>query len=619
MDYSKLTQLTHVELFSGIGSATIAAKLCKLPMQTVAVSEICKHAHAIRTQLVNDDAPNFGDITDYATWADLEVEDLDLVSAGFPCQSFSLLGKQLGWNCPTVQKVTRSIRDFVIATYPKYIVMENVTAIVNRKNEEGTKAYLDSFQGYTWDIIRDNPNHRGYIQSRGRVYIVMSRKDVPTWKLDTSKFTTRPKQTWGEISDKRPNKDPIKGEYMIINAKRVHSSTSANIVLNDESTTMNCWTRTAIDAHCSRFSYIAHGDGYRSPSTVEGLKAFGHKKTPRGLTTKENISRSSFFRALGNSWHLSTATEVFKQFPLAELKEWNLTRFVDTFINMEAVERHAAKSIGVKLRALFSWDDFMTTPSGTPRRLTATSSHKFDMKDGTNIKTQGMYLAPSDEASFKDIVIQTCHSRGLCAYACLKTSGQMKFNSHVAVRVGKTRAWYAYPLRFLRQLLMEVVDGARKAHAKGDRYQYRPNGTSDIFWENFIYMDLAKAAIVGFDGFYDYTKHSRRRLMRSGFPSSYHLTFSVDEKPHTVKNALAFIRAGLSVAIVMTDKEKIKLVDMGFDRVIDGDDNDHRPQDPAGSVVVLRAKGDLIGSDSPFIKSLAWVLGFLNEVSQCVD
>jgi len=614
------TTITHVELFSGIGSATIAAKLAKLPIKTIAVSEICKHAHAVRSHLVDDEAPNFGDITDYSTWANLEIEDLDLVSAGFPCQSFSLLGKQLGWNCPTVQKVTRSIRDFVMTTYPKYIVMENVTAIVNNKHGDQTKAYLDSFQDYNWDIIQDNPFNRGYIQSRGRVYIVMSRKDVPTWKLDTSKFSTLDKrQKWSDISDKRPNKDPLKGEYMIINAKRILSSKSANIVLNDDSIKMNCWTRTAIDAHCNRFSYIAHGDGYRSPSVVEGLKAFGHKKTPRGLTTKKDISRSSFFRALGNSWHLSTATEVFLQFPLAEFKEWNLIRFVDQFINMEAVKRHAAKSIGVALRALFSWDDLMTTPSGSPRRLTATSSHKFDMKDGTNIKTQGCYLSPSDEASFGDILIQTCHSRGLCADACLKTSGQMRFNSHVAVRVGKTRAWYAYPLRFIRQMMIEVVDGARKAHAKGDRYQYRPNGTSDEFWENFIYMDLAVDTIVGFDGFYDYTKHSRRRLMRANFPESYHLTFSIDEKKHTVKNALAYIRAGLSVAIVMTDKEKIKLVDMGFDRVIDGDDNDHRPQDPAGSVVVLRAKGDLVGSGSPFIKSLAWVLGFLNEVSQCVD
>jgi len=615
------TLYTHVELFSGIGSATIAAGLAKLPFQTIVTSEICKHAHAVRSQLVNDGSSNFGDITDYSTWADLEIEDLDLVSAGFPCQSFSLLGKQLGWSCPKVGKVTQSIRDFVNTFSPKYILMENVTAIVNSKNEEGTKAYLDSFKNYKWDIIQDNPNKRGFIQSRGRVYIVMSRRDVPQWTIDTSKFSTRSPQTWHEISDKRPNKNPIKGEYMIINAKRVHSSTSNNIVMNDESTTMNCWTRTAVDAHCNRFSYIAHGDGYRCPSAVEGLKAFGHKYTPRGLTTKDNISRSSFFRALGNSWHLETATAVFSQFPLAEFNEWNLIRFVDQFINMEAVELQAAKSVSEKIRALFSWEDLMTTPKGSDRRLTATSSHKFDMRDGTKIRTQGMYLSPAHEASLvqSGININTCPNHALCAKACLNTSGQMKFPTHVHVRVGKTRAFYAYPLRFLRQVLMEVIDGARIAHKKGDKYQYRLNGTSDLLWERFIYMDLMVASVDGFNGFYDYTKMSRSRLMRAYFPETYHLTFSVDEKTHSSKNALAFIRAGLSVAIVMTDKEKIKLVNMGFDRVIDGDDNDHRPQDPQGAVVVLRAKGDLINSDSPFIKSLAWVLGFLNEVEQCIN
>ena len=613
MDYSQLTKLTHVELFSGIGSATIAAKQAKLPIETIATSEICRHAEAIRSQLVNDEAPNFGDITDFSAWfQDEKLLNADIVSAGFPCQSFSLLGKQLGWNCKNVQRVTNAIRSFVQQHRPLYLILENVTAIVNKRHAKATRAYLDSFDGYSFDIIQDNPFDRGYLQSRGRVYIVMSRDDVPEWTIDTSKFEVIKRQTWDDVRDKRPNKNPIKGEYMVVNAKRVHSSTSPHIILEPNSMKMNCWTRGAVDAHCNRFSYPRNGEGFRSPSVVEALKVFGHKYTPRGLTTKENISRSSFFRAIGNSWHLASAREVFRQFPIEQLNEWKLDQYLSNFIKLDTCDRMSHTNRAKMIQSLMSFDQLMTTEHGTPRRLTCTTSHKFDMKNGRKIETQGLYLSPSNEADHALFSINTCPWAGDCKFGCLITSGRMALSTHAIVRREKTWAFYGWPRLFLLRLLKEIYFSAAKAHRRGDKYQYRMNGTSDIMWERFIYMDLFCASINGMDQFYDYTKHSKLRITnKSGWPLCYHLTFSVDEKETSKKNALAYLAMGFSVAIVMKDDEKNRLLSLNHHRIIDGDLSDHRPQDPKGSIVLLRTKGALRTQDTEFVKSFDWVLSFL--------
>ena len=138
------------------------------------------------------------------------------------------------------------------------------------------------------------------------------------------------------------------------------------------------------------------------------------------------------------------------------------------------------------------------------------------------------------------------------------------------------------------------------------------NGTSDIMWERFIYIDLFCASVNGMDQFYDYTKHSKLRITnKSGWPLCYHLTFSVDEKETSKKNALAYLAMGFSVAIVMKDDEKNRLLSLNHHRIIDGDLSDHRPQDPKGSIVLLRTKGALRTQDTDFVKSFDWVLSFL--------
>ena len=67
-------------------------------------------------------------------------------------------------------------------------------------------------------------------------------------------------------------------------------------------------------------------------------------------------------------------------------------------------------------------------------------------------------------------------------------------------------------------------------------------------------------------------------------------------------NALEYLKAGYSVAVVLHEKDKNQIVNLPG--VVDGDLSDHRPLDPSASIVVLKSKGKLRKSPvGLFVKS----------------
>jgi len=94
--------------------------------------------------------------------------------------------------------------------------------------------------------------------------------------------------------------------------------------------------------------------------------------------------------------------------------------------------------------------------------------------------------------------------------------------------------------------------------------------------------------------FYDYTKLAKR-IRSDRMPGNYHLTFSLTETNLTT--ALGVLEAGRSVAVVTAAPLETF---HGFP-VVDGDRNDFRFMDPGGVAVLLKPKGALARSGSPFI------------------
>jgi DNA (cytosine-5)-methyltransferase 1 len=118
---------------------------------------------------------NFGDITKIKA---NEIPDFDILTGGFPCQSFSITGKRRGFTDRRGQMIFY-LYDILMEKKPKYAVFENVKGIFTHDNGKTIKNVVGLIQsaGYFVRIILLNSAHYGSAQSRERVFFLCSRDD----------------------------------------------------------------------------------------------------------------------------------------------------------------------------------------------------------------------------------------------------------------------------------------------------------------------------------------------------------------------------------------------------------------------------------------------------------
>jgi DNA (cytosine-5)-methyltransferase 1 len=148
-----------LELCAGYGGLGVAVEALTHDKVTV-VAEV--HEAACKVMATRfPDAPNIGDIR-YQTWSHL-VGEVDIITAGFPCQDISNAGKREGIKGER-SGVWYNVADAVRVIRPRHVFLENVGAIRNR----GQAAVLTSLHeiGYDakWLSVRASdfgaPHHR---------------------------------------------------------------------------------------------------------------------------------------------------------------------------------------------------------------------------------------------------------------------------------------------------------------------------------------------------------------------------------------------------------------------------------------------------------------------------
>ena len=145
---------------------------------------------------------------------------------------------------------------------------------------------------------------------------------------------------------------------------------------------------------------------------------------------------------------------------------------------------------------------------------------------------------------------------------------------------------------------------ARKAARIGMTPLVRPNGTSDIPFENILVLD-GKTIFQLFPDvqFYDYTKHPARKL-EGKTAGNYDLTYSfsaVTPKPISIKGLQN--PDNKRTAVVFHKRDEIPTSFRGWP-VVDGDDTDVRHIEPARVVVALYAKGKAKQDATGFVQRL---------------
>lgn len=173
--------LKVITLFTGIGAQEAALKRLGLDFEIVGISEIDKYA--IQSyEAINGSVRNYGDITQIE-----RLDYADLWTYSFPCQDLSFAGKQRGISEETrsglLLHVKRLLTESVLyGTQPKYLLLENVKALVSKKFMPDFQRWLDKLEqlGYNnyWQIL--NAKDYGIPQNRERVFVISIRKDVDT-------------------------------------------------------------------------------------------------------------------------------------------------------------------------------------------------------------------------------------------------------------------------------------------------------------------------------------------------------------------------------------------------------------------------------------------------------
>lgn len=174
---SSLKIINFVDLFSGIGGFHFAfSEFCKennYKAKCVLTSEIDKSAIENYSNNFNIGINEIIDIKkiDYNSFE----ERVDVLFAGFPCQTFSKAGQQLGFLDKVKGTLFFDILKMIDEKLPKIVLLENVKHLINHDEGKTYKIIIDSLKerGYivNGSPLSISPKQIGIPQDRPRVYI----------------------------------------------------------------------------------------------------------------------------------------------------------------------------------------------------------------------------------------------------------------------------------------------------------------------------------------------------------------------------------------------------------------------------------------------------------------
>lgn len=182
--------MRHLELFAGIGGFRRAMDLLTqdhiMEFHCVGYSEI--DPKAVLTYCANyhpdeDGELAMGDIVKFTNDAEniANLPEFDLVTGGFPCQTFSMMGKQAGFNEDRGQMFFHII-DILTARRPRYVLLENVKNLKNHDKGRTFARIKEELGNLGYQVFTDVFNTANFHlpQTRNRLLIFATTEPVPT-------------------------------------------------------------------------------------------------------------------------------------------------------------------------------------------------------------------------------------------------------------------------------------------------------------------------------------------------------------------------------------------------------------------------------------------------------
>lgn len=162
---------TIASLFAGVGGIELGFELTK-KFKTIFANEIDKKAIITYQQnfnhsIINDDIRNLK--------PESLPNNIDVLTAGFPCTSFSIAGYRKGFEDENTGDLFFETLRLIVAKQPKVIFLENVKNLVGHDNGNTFKVIKESLEANGYHIkyrVLNSAEYGNIPQNRERIYIV---------------------------------------------------------------------------------------------------------------------------------------------------------------------------------------------------------------------------------------------------------------------------------------------------------------------------------------------------------------------------------------------------------------------------------------------------------------
>lgn len=280
-----------LSLFDGMSCGRIALERAVIEVSTYYASEIDKYA----TKVSEANYPNIirlGDVTKWREW-DIDWGSIDLVTGGFPCQSWSMAGKQLGdkdergmlfW---TMLDVMKKVREHNPSAH---FLIENVK--MKKEFEEYITHHTEQALGVVHKILINSALVSA--QNRNRYYWTSwecnqpEDKGITTGDVIQSDFDKPNGDGWQSWFKKN-------GEFQL---KKCYS-----VIMNDTDKAI-CQTARQVSSWGGNLVRVAKGLRFATPVECERLQT-----VPDNYTA--HVSNTQRYKMLGNGWTVDVIAHLF--------------------------------------------------------------------------------------------------------------------------------------------------------------------------------------------------------------------------------------------------------------------------------------------------------------------
>src|SRR3989338_9769103 len=174
MTATQTKNLKFMDFCAGIGAGRLGLE--KSGLSCVGFSEIDKQAEITYRKFFGEEEINHGDLTKIDP---KKLPDFEIMIAGFPCQTFSVIGQRKGMSDERGQ-IIFSLIQIMLAKNLKYFILENVKGLTNHNSGNSMKVIIEELDKAGYKVFYQvlNSVDYGVPQMRERIYFVGIRKDL---------------------------------------------------------------------------------------------------------------------------------------------------------------------------------------------------------------------------------------------------------------------------------------------------------------------------------------------------------------------------------------------------------------------------------------------------------